>query len=158
MLPIVCLDPTIPAHVVITFTNLGGGLNRLRAFCNNRSSTNIAYVKDYGDWSNTTFLQFGPKSGASGAWLGQMYMFAMYTRALSISEIATNYRAYIPNSRPVTPSATVAIFEDTIGNIILNSTDFEGSSRVLSIVALPRYFPSKFESHVATVVINFKFT
>lgn len=51
------------------------------------------YRADFSNWDPTFHLLLGNEASLSRPWLGKMYMVAIYDRALSPTDIATNYTA-----------------------------------------------------------------
>lgn len=80
---------TAKTHVVYTRTSAGVEV----IFVNGVPSTNQTLAGNFGTWANTHPFIVANENGGGRLWEGTLYLAAVYSRALSASEVATNYAA-----------------------------------------------------------------
>jgi hypothetical protein len=81
-------------HLVYTRDNNGTA----RMYINGQAVTpsNPQSVNgDFDNWDANALLVLGNELAGGHAWLGEIYLVAIYNRALSQDDVATNYRAML---------------------------------------------------------------
>lgn len=81
------------------------------------ASSDDAISFDPNIWRRHSAPLFFARPGASNAWLGSMYMFAIYDRFLSSNEVDLNFQRGPPNSLPVATLVALAVNEDVTSSL-----------------------------------------
>ena len=133
----VALSPALGLnHVVVTKSGVN---QQVKIYVNSvLKAFSPAYAVNMSNWSPTATLQVGTPS-ASYKWGGSTFLIAAYNRVLSSAEVSANCAAGLPNSIPITRNSTVQGVEDSLLPIMLNASDYETASNLLTvkIVSLP---------------------
>ena len=133
-----------PHHFTLTFGPRSSNPSQFRAttFVDGSLAAFFTYnvALDPTRWPKNK-LQFGPPTiiGAgpqTDLWRGSLYQFAVYDRALNATEVAANFAAGIPNSKPFAETRTDTVLEDTSALVTLPGTDFDDDPITVELVLL----------------------
>ena len=145
------LSAAAAVHHVVTSVALVGSTTTANVSCYHNGQLVLSKLitqTSFQQWQGSNYLQLSsarrstPASPAA-TWEGSLYLFAMYSPALSGSNVAANYQSYLPNSAPVlaslTQSATIVQNSSLtpLSTITFNATDYDGDSVLYRIVAMP---------------------
>ncbi len=77
------------SHLVVTFKN-----QVVTIYINNEvAATNTVAGATFSNWDNSYIFGLANEIQATRTWLGEIYLVAIYNRALTAAEISTNYSA-----------------------------------------------------------------
>jgi len=150
-----CSSVSIPisssaaVHHVVTSVAVVGSTANVSCYYNGQwVLSKLITQTSFQQWQASNYLQLAsarlsaPASPAA-TWKGSLYLFAMYSPALSASDVATNYQSYLPNSAPVlaslNQSATVVQNSTStlLTTVTFTATDYDGDTILYRIVSMP---------------------
>ena len=136
-------------HVVTSVALVGSSTANVSCYYNGQLVLSKPITQtSFQQWQGSNYLQLSSarlSSPASPAatWQGSLYLFAMYSPALSASDVATNYQSYLPNSAPVLASQaqSATILQNStltpLTTVTFSATDYDGDRILYRIVTMP---------------------
>lgn len=136
-------------HVVTSVAVLSASTANVSCYYNGQLVlSTVTAQTSFQQWQSTNYLQLSSARLAAPAapnrtWSGSLYLFAMYSPALTAAAVATNYQSYLPNSAPVLASLaqSVTVLQNSTANALtavsFNASDYDGDSILYRVVAMP---------------------
>ena len=136
-------------HVVTSVAMVGSTSANVSCYYNGELvlSTLITQTT-FQQWQGSNYLQLSSArltapASPKATWQGSVYLFAMYSPALTATGVVTNYQSHLPNSAPVLASliqSATILQSSTLASlsaVTFNATDYDGDSILYAIVTMP---------------------
>ena len=145
------LSASAAVHHVVTSVAMIGSIGTANVTCYYNGQLVLSKLiaqTSFQGWQGSNYLQLSSgrlSSPASPAatWQGSVYLFAMYSPALSASGVATNYQSNLPNSAPVLASLaqSATLLQNStltpLASLAFNASDFDGDAILYRLVMAP---------------------
>lgn len=86
----------------------------------------IAIEPQFSSWHLDHRLLFAPSRGSGNdwtGWSGEIFLFALYSAALTDEEVRSSFTAWLEDSAPLADARTIALVEDTPTMVMLSGKD-----------------------------------